>query len=465
MRLKQPTVGPIVGFTDSEHSRVWFRGSLETIEPDYYQRCFGVLRFRSKGQDVWQKIIYNKMSPNFDMTAVFVIEGLNQETAYEYQVGWLTLDTELELFSKLPDDIFIWPNEVFTFTSGSSDSNEDRSYITGSCRYLLRLFGLNIFDDRGDKIFESIDQQASEKPINGIIMMGDQIYADDLNLVSPDKYIKEFFERYRLAFSQPSIRRVMSKYPTYMILDDHEIEDNWPKRAESVDLKVLYPSAIHAYQVYQASHSPLFQRKFGRITGTPTKLWYTFSDGCANWFIMDTRTEREIVDDVRKIISENQLKEFTDWLLKNPEEIKFVVSSVPFFPDLLSESDDKWGFFNNQRDIILKFIKDNSIKNIFFVSGDVHCSFCCAIQIGDIKVHQIVSSSFFWPYPHMSAGDFNLADLKVNSTNLPVNVITELYTEDNFARIDASFDNQKVIVSFFDRKGEPLGNPAMLEVV
>ena len=30
--------------------------------------------------------------------------------------------------------------------------------------------------------------------------MGDQIYADDLNIVAPDRTVLQFFERYRHAF-------------------------------------------------------------------------------------------------------------------------------------------------------------------------------------------------------------------------------------------------------------------------
>src|ERR1700730_14893499 len=62
------------------------------------------------------------------------------------------------------------------------------------------------------------------------LMVGDQIYADALNRFIPidraDTYL-EFQERYQPAFGSPNMRRLLRTAPTYMILDDHDIEDNW----------------------------------------------------------------------------------------------------------------------------------------------------------------------------------------------------------------------------------------------
>src|SRR3546814_12029463 len=61
-------------------------------------------------------------------------------------------------------------------------------------------------------------------------MAGDQIYADMLNRHVPlglaDTF-EEFQERYHTAFGSRNMRRLLSRVPTYMLLDDHEIEDNW----------------------------------------------------------------------------------------------------------------------------------------------------------------------------------------------------------------------------------------------
>lgn len=48
MKLSRPTVGPIVGFTTPNESRIWFRGQFEPVSPNSYRRCFGVIRWGEK---------------------------------------------------------------------------------------------------------------------------------------------------------------------------------------------------------------------------------------------------------------------------------------------------------------------------------------------------------------------------------------------------------------------------------
>ncbi|WP_260955894.1 alkaline phosphatase D family protein [Pseudomonas citri] len=466
MQLKEATVGPIVGYTDSKHTRLWFRGTLEAPTPDTYNRCFGALRLREKNGK-WQSVMHNKMSPNFDMTAVFVLQGLKAQTQYEYQVGWIILDTELEGFSSIPDTTFVFPEKIFSFRSGKNKGSTSRSYVAGSCRYLLKLFGLNIFDDRGDKMFQSILKHAETNGLDGVVMVGDQIYADDLNFVSPDTRINEFFERYRQAFKQPYIRELMSRYPTYMILDDHEIEDNWPSNADVVDWKTLYPAAIHAYLTYQASHSPLYEvSSESRIEGVPNKLWYSFSDGLIDWFFMDSRTERSAPGRPVKMISDVQMDGLLNHLKSNKGGYKFVVTSVPMFPDFTSETGDKWMGYPEQREVILSFIKKEKIKKVYFLSGDVHCSFCAELTSQsdpDFRVYQIVSSSFFWPYPHMSASGCIIGPVKsiVEPQDYVATLRSEVYSDDNFSVIDVK--KESVTVSFYDRKNKPLGGSTVLK--
>src|SRR5262249_44741559 len=153
--------------------------------------------------------------------------------------------------------------------------------------------------------------------IHGIAMLGDQIYADDLKGVGPDQSIDQYLERYRIVFGQPHFRNLTCRFPTYMILDDHEIEDNWPSNADDEDWVTRYPAAIHAYQIYQVSHGPVLQLDHdNRLTGTPEVFWYTFQDGCCDWFVMDCRNERIWSTDAtkRRAITPKQMEALLKWL-------------------------------------------------------------------------------------------------------------------------------------------------------
>ena len=471
MKVNLPTVGPILGFTTHDQARLFLRGVDERHGTEL-RRCFGVVRWKRASSNTWSKPLYNKLSPNFDMTGVFALQGLSKATKYDYQAGWFFAEAELDKIQGLDEKLLEWADpdnkNGWSFTTGTPDPNAARSYIVGSCRYLLRLFGGSWFDDRGDKAFRSVLEQIEEKgmPVHGLLMVGDQIYADDLNFLAPDARMDEFLQRYRTAFSQEHIRKLMSQVPTYMILDDHEIEDNWPSKASTEDRVTLYPHAIHSYQIYQCSHSPLFEADDkGRIDGTLTHFWYNFTDGCADWFVMDSRTERLLTPTRLQMINDVQLKGLLSWLSDGSGRVKFVVTSVPFFPDLRSESSDKWTAFAAQREAILECIRSKKIRKVIFVSGDVHCSFSSLLTLSsdpDFAVNTIVSSSFFWPYPHTSEADFVFdSPLKGTGERQYVSKRTSpVVTTDNFARIDA--DPTEVRVTFFERKGARLGKPVRI---
>ena len=462
MKIQSPTLGPIIGYTTSNQVRIWLRGDLQKTE-DGYRRCFGVAQIKEAQQDFGPPK-YVKLPPYFDMTGVCAFTGLKPETEYEYRVGWFFAETSLPNLDATQD--LDWSKSMSgSFRTAAANAAVARTYAVGSCRYLLRLFGGEFFDERGDKVFLSILNQIKEKTqIDGLVMVGDQIYADDLNVIGADSDLDQYLERYRAVFGQPYLRRLMASVPTYMILDDHEIEDNWPEHASDKDWLTKYPAAIHAYQIYQCSHSPLFELDSDeRIDGTLDHFWYSFTDGCCDWFFTDSRTERVWDENPsrRKMMKKKQMDSLLNWLGDNSGRVKMVVTSVPFFPDLESESEDKWGGYLAERSQILDYIYQKQIRKVVFVSGDVHCSFSAELlhpQDPQFKVISVVSSSFFWPYPHMDEGDFKLAGkLKVprEGNTYQVRNASEVYGTDNFARL--TIDSQSIAISFFERKGKQLG--------
>src|SRR5262249_21769617 len=125
------------------------------------------------------------------------------------------------------------------------------------------------------------------EPVRFTMMVGDQIYADKFNRMVPigraDTY-EEFQERYTTAFSSPNMRRLMRRLACYMILDDHEIEDNWTQdRIQKPAGRELFNRAIGAYMSYQWSHGP---RTWGRL------FYYRFECAGYPFFVLDARTQR-----------------------------------------------------------------------------------------------------------------------------------------------------------------------------
>ena len=243
-----------------------------------------------------------------------------------------------------------------------------------------------------------------------------------------------------------------------MILDDHEIEDNWTQdRIQDPGKHQLFNIAIGAYQSYQWSHSP---RTFGRL------LYYTFECGGYPTFVLDTRTQR-FKDDLAGLRDNHmlgrpsldpinhpgQLQRLLDWLLeqqtKRKNVPKFIVTSSVFVPNDMSErialaeepkmgngfpgkddaddpnsqlygehwnrdrrdDSDSWPAYPNTRLALLQHIVKNKIQNVVFLAGDIHCSNAAMIDFDgadakDLKAFSVTSSAFYWPFP-FADGDPN----------------------------------------------------------
>ncbi len=457
--INKLTVGPIVGHADINHVRIWGRATYQPLESGLPRRAFGAARIRKKDGSSYSSPRFFKMNPNFDLSGVVVFTGLDPDTKYAYQIGWFFSDKEL--YEIRSSDKWDWHDaDQGEFHTASDDPNKIREFVFGSCRYLLRLCNGSWFDNRGDKTFRSILKQVEEgRPLNKFLMLGDQIYADDLNFLAPDEQVEQYLARYRDAFSQPHLKTLMSNVSTYMTLDDHEIEDNWPSNADSRDMMLKYPAAVHSYQVYQMSHSPLLPiGDDGKLIGIPDKYYYSFFDGCCDFFVTDTRTEREPEDD--EIISDEQMQELLKWLDDGSGRVKFVATSVPFFPDTKKSNDDKWSGYRRQRDQIISHIREQRINKVVFLSGDVHCSMAAELDISSpgedtLKIYSIISSAFYWPYPHMKRRQFKLTGSVASLTDdsaYTLGEVSQVYSGDNFSRVLVS--NEQIDIKVYERKGE-----------
>jgi alkaline phosphatase D len=448
------SVGPIVGHTSNNQVRIFGRAKL-SIDDGRPRKAHGVIRYRQKGTSTFSAPVFFKMNPNFDLTGVIVLTELSESTNYEYQIGWFY--SEVDTKEVDVQKVLNWSKlDTFKFKTASSDDSQSRTLVFGSCRYILRLFGGMWWDNRGDKTFKSILEQIKKgMKVDQLIMCGDQIYADDLKVVGADDSLDEYNKRYQTAFTSKYLRELMASVPTYMTLDDHEIEDNWPESASKKDWIKKFPAAIHAYTTYQVSHSPLFEVNNNRITGTPTHLWYKYTDGCSDFFVCDCRTERSLENERREMIGPRQKKALLDWLADDSGRVKFIVTSVPPYE---SESSDKWHGFTMQRDEIFEHISANNVQKVVFLSGDVHACMASQLELrDDLKVTSIVSSAFFWPYPHPKRRSFKLnGNIETQTGNqYKVTKASTVFPTDAFTKVQVS--PEQIKVEFYSRKGSKLG--------
>ena len=525
-RLLPPGLGPIVGHTTARSSRIWVRAGTETDDGDHPvsgRRTVGVIGVVTMNGEPFDpmKTFYFRLHREFDRSGSINLGvgtpdfGLLPNSEYEVKVGCLVLDdagaddTEVmsdELLKLLPPSS-AWQNDLAELDAEKSGAiirtfpeYEDfgrMSFLLGSCRYPGLLWKAR----HSDRIFGAMVKltDALWDCPRFVLMVGDQIYADLFNRAVPfgraDTY-KEFRDRYLAAFSSPSIRRLMRKIPTYMILDDHEIEDNWSQdRLRRSGRHHFFTIAIDAYLSYQWSHGP---RTFGK------RLYYRFNCGSFPFFVLDTRTQR-LYDGLPGDLEMNhllgrpshpgappgQLQRLLDWLSEQQatrgDVPKFIVSSGVFVPNPMSartatanwdpealEKSDGWPGFPATRTAILRRIVDHGVQNVVFLSGDIHCcnvariKFTGSVKAERLRAFSVTSSAFYWPFPFADGepSDF-VHDSRAKGqedtfhfTNSKGYRMTMDYKawnfsqEDNFSCITLDRDSHTMRVRVLDKRGD-----------
>ncbi|WP_131107373.1 alkaline phosphatase D family protein [Pseudomonas sp. Sample_10] len=459
----KPTVGPIIGHTTTNDARIFLRGEWQKDA-----LVFAGIRYRRAGEERWNNGLFTQLIPSRDMSDVIVLQDLTADTEYEYQAGWFSPMCPLHNPQSVQELPLQWPREVYHLRTQASKAAMPRAYIVGSCRYLRMTAGQPSAPHLGDRIFAAIAKLAhcASPPINAVLMTGDQVYVDDLNFIAPDREYTEILAKYRSAFSQPNIAKLMSGIPTYMILDDHEIEDNWPANKNSND-EYLYKNAMAAYELYQASHSPAGEfNTQDQPSHSPRRYWYQFANGDIEWFVTDSRTRRNLTANDRRILDREQEQALCDWLIHSPARVKFVVTSVMFYPDRKRLGDDAWKAFPEQRLRLLETIRTHGIKNVVFISGDVHGSLTSRLTHSEdpaFEVNTIVSSplcnSKLLPYAKASTFILDQPLARTAAGDYRHELTSDVISQDNFAHLIV--DSDQIHVRYHDRDGHFLESVAI----
>ena len=146
------------------------------------------------------------------------------------------------------------------------------------------------------------------------------------------------------------------------------------------------------------------------------------------------------------------------WLKKDTGRVKIIVTSVPFVPDSKNkESNDKWGGYEEQRIELLEHIEKHQIERVMFFSGDIHASMSLElVSPTGLKIMSVISSSFFWPYPHPSSRSYKTRGVVKggSSGDFEITNSSKVVTDDNFTKLKISLDS--VDIQVFSRKGKLL---------
>jgi len=265
--------------------------------------------------------------------------------------------------------------------------------------------------------------------IDLMLHIGDQIYADAPAYLPRKPTWRHFNALYRSSwFSDPYCRDFLRELPNYMILDDHEIVDQYGTYEAGKDRKarneqesrasaalrsydrfvhLRHPSDAECNQEYEEGN--LLECDRNGVEHGPFN--YRFDRDFCAFYVLDLRTERKAVsggkDSRYALISLAQEKHFLTWVESRPNMMKFVVTSVPFLAERASkESEDKWSgrIFRLQRDAILhELFQMNNTQGpgpLVFLAGDQHCCYHMRTRVHGVagaqrEVHEIAAGPIY----------------------------------------------------------------------
>ena len=191
--------------------------------------------------------------------------------------------------------------------------------------------------------------------------MGDINYADT-NVNDPAAYRQNYRNILTLVPQQGALFRAL---PIVYMWDDHDYSGN-----DSNRLSAGRAAHRQAYREF-VPHYPL------PAGPGDAPIQQSFQVGRVRFLVTDLRSERDPVgnpDNATKTIMGAAQKQWfkAQLLAARDAEAPLIVwnSSVPFLST--ETSNDNWGSFQTERRELLEFIRDQQIKNLVIVSGDMH---------------------------------------------------------------------------------------------
>ena len=270
-----------------------------------------------------------------------------------------------------------------------------------------------------------------------LVLTGDQIYADATAGLfdpragrgpAPCSSIRDAEDWLRVPYQNwygsVGAQSVLGRLITLMMLDDHEIDNNWEplattaRPADAQRLQGLMQAGSLGYQRYQRDlpKSQLLAH-----------LWHLRQHRGIDFFMADTRTERDArhaaADPCRAcIMGAHQTTELLTWIEGQDEVARhrpaFIVSPAMLLPRRRSSQrslraalhSDAWDGYPGSLHHLLVQLWRSGRSNLVFLSGDEHLS--CVVKatltkegVTDraVTLHSVHSSGLYSPYPFANA--------------------------------------------------------------
>jgi phosphodiesterase/alkaline phosphatase D-like protein len=276
------------------------------------------------------------------------------------------------------------------------------------------------------RLAKRLDDDSRPKP-EFLLLLGDQIYADATAGLFDPAALFDRFERPHDVFLKLLTEVDVRSIPIYMMLDDHEIADNWePPRTGGTD-----PLLVEGREHYLRQRRMFGPDLVAPVGDSRVPLWYPIASESFPFFVADTRTEREARSaatiEGARIMSPDQFEALRGWLSEqkenDPDRPKFVASPSIVLPRRLRAArdhvaaalrSDAWDGYPSSLHALLAHIAQEQIRNVVFLSGDEHLSCVAKIDVTapgkrPVQIVSVHSSGLYAPFPFANSVQADLA--------------------------------------------------------
>lgn len=339
--------------------------------------------------------------------------------------------------------------------SDSPDSRKPLTMAVGSCQYPAGLLDYDLAQRSHARLGARLDVKApADRALvpQLLLLLGDQVYVDETaGLFEPVLKRGAVDLIYDRAFRQPAFRRVTSRLPTFMMIDDHEVANDWQPPTSIRAISGQDKHSLVRYMWRQACLNPGYRQRPGyRPYPRPAAGIFSFKAMPGGWplYALDTRTQRQARTpdnfDAARMVPDHALNDLLSWLTTqdeaHPGGPKFVATPSVLLPlERTIEnaagqaapqwSSDGWAGYPATRSRFLGELVKRGIDNVIFLSGDVHLSAVGKHRLSmngkSVNAYSVVSSGLYAPWTFANDEVCNHADqgptsLSYNGSELSV---------------------------------------------
>lgn len=415
--------GPMLGPVELRDAKVWLEVSSEVKTVS--------LQYKKRGEEESRSIVYKGELGNSFNPVQITIGGLDINSTYEYQflINGNLSNAKGEFITK---DLWQYRNPA-----------PDFSFLTGSCSYMNQPQYDRLGKPYGgdSSIFETM---AKEKA-TFMLWLGDNWYTREVD------YFSEWglWSRASRDRSRPVLQNFLKSMPHFAIWDDHDFGPNDIGKSY-----ILKNTSREIWKNYWMNPS----------YGENNEGIYTMNSyGDVDIFMLDDRWWRSTdrtKDSIngkpnpeKRMLGQQQMEWLKNALLFSSATFKIIANGSQIINPV--SPFDKLRRFPAEYDELMKFLSDNTINGILFLTGDRHHSEVIKVdRPGNYPLYDITVSP-------LTAGTHTFGSAEKNN---PFRVFG-LDEKQNYGRFNISGkrDDRQLTVEFIGIKGEKLGQWSVKE--